>query len=226
MNDPSSTYFFGRIGLQNAGEGVSGPSRLGRNLELITGDAHGRYHEAVRTQNVFSLCLPLTATGIAAGNLVGATAAAAVQFALWNPIGSGKLLSLLKFGMGIVSGTPVGGPLFHGLLSTIPSIATTNTGGVALNNYAAGPLPVAKYVNTAAQSGTALTAAGAVLPLRVANFTSTATAQASVGMVNAVEELAGDIILPPGTGWIPLWATAGTSVLNGYSVTWEEIVAS
>lgn len=226
MTDPSSINQVGRVGNQNVGEGAINQIRLGRNLELITGDAHGRYHEAVRTQQVFSLCLPLTATGIAAGNLVGATAAAAVQFAIWNPVGSGKLLSLLKFGMGIVSGTPVGGPLFHGIITTIPSIATTNTGGVAQNNYAGMGLPTAKYVNTAAQAGTTMTGAGAVLPLRAAAFTSTATAQASVGMVNAVEEINGDIVLAPGTGWIPLWATAGTNVLNGYSITWEEITAS
>jgi hypothetical protein len=33
----------------------------------------------------------------------------------------------------------------------------------------------------------------------------------------------GDIVLPPGTGWVPLHAGAGTSVLHAYSVTWEEI---
>lgn len=220
---PDRTYLFGRVGLSAAGEGVENAVRLGRTLELITGDGHAKYHESTRTQQVFSLTNPLTATGIAAGNLVGATAAAAVQFALWNPVGSGKILSLLKFGMGIVSGTPVGGPLFHGILGTAPTIATTATAGAALNNYAGGGAPVARYVNTAAQAGTATTGATAVATLRAANFTSTATAQASVGMVAAVEELNGDIILPPGTGWLPLWATAGTSVLNAYSITWEEI---
>lgn len=220
---PDRTYLFGRVGNAAAAEGVENVIRLGRTLEIITADGHGKYHEATRTQKVYSLTNPLTATGIAAGNLVSAAAAAACQFVLWNPIGSGVLVSLLKFGMGVVSGTPVGGPLFHGILTTAPTIATTATAGAAVNNFAGGGLPVANYVNTAAQSGTTTTGATAVKTLRAANFTSTATAQASVGMVAAIEEMNGDIVLPPGTGWLPLWATAGTSVLNAYSITWEEI---
>lgn len=219
---PDRTYLFGRVGRGNAGDGVENVLRLGHQYELITGDGHAKYHESVRTGNVYSLCLPLTATGIAAGNLVSAAAAAAVQFAIWNPVGSGLNLSLLKFGLGIVSGTPVGGAVFHGILGTAPSIATVSGSGTAMNNLAGGGTPTARYVNTAAQAGTTLTGATAVLPLRCANFASTATAQASPGLLNAIEEINGDIILPPGTGWVPIWATAGTSVLNSYSVTWEE----
>ena len=217
------TYLYGRVGARSAATNTEDSIRLDKTLALVTSDAHGRYHEAVSGQNVYSLTLPLTATGIAAGNLVSAAAAAAVQFALWNPTSSGINVSILKFGLGIVSGTPVGGAVFHGVVLTAPTIATTNTGGAALNNYVGGGSPTARYVNTAAQAGTVTTGASAVLPLRAANFASTATAQASVGLVNAIEEVNGDIVLPPGTGWLPIWATAGTSVLNSYSVTWEEI---
>jgi hypothetical protein len=35
--------------------------------------------------------------------------------------------------------------------------------------------------------------------------------------------LEGDIVIPPNSLWVPLWAAAGTSMLGGYSVTWKEI---
>ena len=39
-----------------------------------------------------------------------------------------------------------------------------------------------------------------------------------------IEYLDGSIVLPPGTMWAPCWTGQGTSVLGGYSITWEEIV--
>jgi hypothetical protein len=37
------------------------------------------------------------------------------------------------------------------------------------------------------------------------------------------EYIDGDIVLPPGTCWVPTWMGAGTTFLGGYSITWEEI---
>ena len=37
------------------------------------------------------------------------------------------------------------------------------------------------------------------------------------------EYLDGSIVVSPGTCWVPTWITAGTTVLGGYSITWEEI---
>jgi hypothetical protein len=36
----------------------------------------------------------------------------------------------------------------------------------------------------------------------------------------------GDIVLPPNSFWVPTWAAAGTSVLGGYSVTFEVVQRS
>jgi len=41
--------------------------------------------------------------------------------------------------------------------------------------------------------------------------------------LRVVEYIDGEIILPPGVGWVPLWGAAGTSLLNAYSITWEEV---
>lgn len=211
------------IGVRTEADGhTDGPLRIGRQGALIVGDTHGHFYESTRVGQTYSLCLPLTATGISAGNLVAAAAAAAVQFALWNPVGSGKNISLLKFGMGIVSGTWPAGPLFHGIYLTAPTITST-TAVPAYNNLLNGAAPAGRYIATAAQTGTATTGASAAVTFRIADFSSTSTAQATVGAVKAIDFLDGDIVLPPGTGWVPLWSGTGTSVLNAYSITWEEI---
>jgi hypothetical protein len=170
----------------------------------------------------FSLDLGATTTAVAAGNIVGAAAAAATQFALFNPVGSGRVLVLSKFAMGVISGTPGAGPLFHGYFpgAAMPTLAAN---GTIVSSRLNGPGSVALAYALAA--GTALTG-GPVGPkvLRAAAFSSTATAQASPGMIMSVEDIEGDIIVPAGYGWIPLWSAAGAALLNAYSITWKERV--
>lgn len=171
-------------------------------------------------KRTFTLTLGATTTAIAAGNIVGASAAAATQFALTNPSTSGVNLMLTKFFMGIISGTPAGGPIFHGYLATNPTLASI--GGTILNNFV-GDTTASLATPHSLAAGSALTGGSAPIVLRAAAFSTTATAQASVGEVNCLEVIDTDIIIPPGKTWLPLWSAAGTSVLNAYSVTWIEV---
>ena len=59
--------------------------------------------------------------------------------------------------------------------------------------------------------------------IRAMSMSFSASAYAAAAGANTLENVEGDIVLPPGTGWLPLHAGAGTSVLHAYSVTWEEI---
>jgi hypothetical protein len=210
-----------KTGPQLLNDGDLTQERCSKDGSLVGINAHGYYQEPTYRGNVFSMVLPATAAGNAAGNLVGATAAAAVQFALFNPPASGKLLVLLRFRLGILSGTPVGGPLFHGFY--VGSTSVAGTGTVLSNIVGAGTPSIAKGFATAAQAGTALTGAPAVQTHILANFSTTATAQASPYLVTTDDLLDGVLIVPQGGGWAPLHAAAGTSVLCGYSITWEEI---
>jgi hypothetical protein len=175
--------------------------------------------------NSYSLTLAATTGTIAAGNIVGAGAAASTQFGLINPVASQKSLVLTKFGMGIISGTPAAGPVFHGIITTVPSGASAGT----VRNNAVGTSPLTppltytpSAVSWVSAAGAALTGATAPQVLRIANFSTTATAAASVNMVPAIEMLDGDIILRPGSMWLPLWSGAGTTLLNAYSISWYE----
>lgn len=186
-------------------------------------DPHPRYVWQAHSGNMYTLTLGATTSGVAAGNIVGAAAAASTQFALTNPATSNKNLVLTKFFMGIISGTPAPGPLFHGIIVTAPSIATI--GGTIRNNLigTATTTALSVAVPYALAAGSALTGASAPIVFRPAQFSTTATAQASNGMVNCLEIIDGDIIIPPGFTWLPLWSVAGTSLLNAYGVTWYEM---
>lgn len=213
----------GQVGQTAALDGTQTNLRQGRTGEIILSQAHGRYYEQTSRGQLFTLTLSATTTGIAAGNILGAAAAASTNFAIWNPIGSGFNLSITKVMVGLISGTLATGPLYHAVIQTSnPTINTVSTNGVAYNNLVGGKSPVARYVAVAA--GTALTGASAPVVLRTMNLTFSAAAFAAAAGASTLADLPdGDLIIPPGYGWVPQFSAAGTSVLNSYSVTWEEI---
>ena len=208
-----------RVGPQLASDGSSVQERASRDGAIVGINGHGYYQEPVYRGNVFSLTLAATTTGVAAGNIVSAAAAASTNFALFNPSASGKLLVLLRVRIGIISGTPGAGPLFHGYINNVPTAAATGT--ILSNILGNAAASVAKTYATAA--GTTLTAGNAPVTHMMANFTSTNTAQASPYLVTTDDILDGQIIVPQGAGCLPLWGAAGTTLLNGYTVVWEEI---
>jgi hypothetical protein len=164
-------------------------------------------------------------TNIAAGHLLGATAAANIQFILWNPIGSGINISLLKFCVNITSGTtPVSG-LFHAVGAVAPTIATGTlaTGSYINNHYAS----TATYDGIAGYSthvtGAAATGAAAARIIRPFGLSMSAGTYASLAGTLIYDNLEGDIVLPPNSFWVPQWAAAGTTMLGGYSITWKEV---
>ena len=215
----------GQVGQINALDGVQNNIRQGRTGELILSQAHARFYEQASRGSLYTLTTLATTTGIAAGNLVGAAANAATQFAIWNPVGSGINMNIQKVFVAMISGTPPGGPIFHGvfLYGNPTNLSTFDTGRGALNNLIGGKSPVCRYINTAAQSGTTITGGTAPAVLKAMTIDFSASSYANAGGANCLDLVEGDIVIPPGYGWLPLWASAGTSVLNSYSVTWEEV---
>ena len=201
------------------GDGNTASLRLGRNNELVIAGLNGWFTEQTMRGNVYTL-RQLTTTNIAAGNQTGAAAAASTQFALWNPVGNTKYLVLNRFILGVVSGTMPSGPVYHGILTTAPTLSAS-VGGPANNNLVGGGLPSARYVTHV--TGSVLTGGAAPVTFRAMpiNFTAAAYASAMGSLFN--DNIDGDIILPPGTGWVPLFGGAGTSVLYDPSITWSEI---
>lgn len=165
----------------------------------------------------FSLTLAAITTTTAAGNIVAAAAAASTQFALANPVGSGVLLVLSRLFIGPISGTPGPGAVFHGIASACPTLAANGT-IVPLRAGGSG----SKAKGYASAAGAALTGGLAPTILRSSSITFTATAQAAVGAVLCMEDIDGDIVIPEGYMWVPLFSTAGSTFLNSYTITWKE----
>lgn len=213
------------VGVVNRADGpAGGPVRVSRQGSRVITHGHSRYFEPTMRDQVFTLTLPATTTGVAAGNIVGAAAAAATQFGLINPATNTKNLVLIKFGMGVISGTPGAGPIFHGYIPNITSLTAASAGGTIRSNRM-GVAGASSAIAWSLAAGSALTGSTqAPVTFRPADFTATATAQAVAnGHVKAIEIIDGDLIVPPGVMWLPLWSAAGTSLLNAYSVTWEEV---
>ena len=210
-----------RSGFTTLADGTVAPSRASRVGALVTGDGQGRYYEQASRGNIFSLVLGATTTNISAGNLNAAAAAASTQFALWNPAGSGKNISLLKFSVQVISGTFGAGGLFHSFSATAPTISTSVVTPIQCNNIGMAAASVARALTHV--SGAALTGSSALAFIRAADLMFNAAAFANAAGAKAVEYIDGDIVIPPGTCWVPTWTAQGTALLNSYSITWEEI---
>ena len=215
----------GQVG-QIAGTDGSQPNlRQGRTGELIVSQNHGRYYETASRGNMFSLTLYASGSTPVAGNLVGAAANAATQFAIWNPLGSGFNMSILKTHIGIHSGTIAAGPVFHGVfvLGNPTNATTFDSGRAAQNSMIGGRLPVVRYINTST-TGTTITGGTTPLIHKPMNMQFSAGTYASLAGTPGIMDLVdGDIVIPPGYGWLPLWTGTGTSVIFSASCTWEEV---
>lgn len=211
-----------RVGIPTLADGTVAPQRASRIGALIVGEGQGRYYEQTSRGNVFSLILTAWTSTIAAGNIVGAAAAASTQFALWNPYGSGKNLSLLKFQVWAISGTTPVPPVIHSY-ATAPSIATTVVTPIQANNIGLSAASVAKACTSAA--GATLTGGGALGYIRAADLAIGAGSLTPANLFEPklTEYIDGDIVIPPGFMWVPTWMGAGTTFLGGYSITWEEV---
>ena len=211
-----------RSGFTIQSDGTVGPARASRVGALVTGDAQGKYYEQASRGNIFSLCLA-TASTIPAGNVNFAVAAALTNFCLWNPLGSGKNLSLLKFCITPISGTLVGSSVWHSYSSTPPTIATSVINPICCNNPGMAAASVARAA-THASSGVAITGGSALQVIRAAGIAFTAGTFTNLAMTSGfIEYIDGDIIIPPGICWVPTFTIVMASMVMGYSVTWEEI---
>ncbi len=204
----------------SSSDGVTANMRGGRLNDLIISQHSPRHAELTIRGRSYSVSLLATTGTVAAGNINLAAAAASTQFALWNPAATGVNVILKKLMFGINSGTPAPGPLLHNVFTTtIPTIASVGTAVNSLVSTAAYN-GQAKFVASA--GGTALTGGSALLLLRPSTISFSGVYSAPGGSAH-FEEIDGDIVLPPGTGWVPTFAAAGTTVLNAWGVTWAEV---
>lgn len=209
-----------------SGDGSQAILRGERLGSLVVADGMARYGELVSRGLVFTANLYGTATPTAGQiHTAGAppAAAAVTQFAVFNPVGSGKLLTLLRVAIATVSGTPTAGSVLHGIFNTgaLPS-AIAQTNGTVRNNLINGPGSVCAATTQMVAAGAALTGGAAPVVHSLSSLSLAGFAPTVFGNQSSVEELAGLIVIPPGMGYVPLMAGVGTTHLVSYSATWAE----
>lgn len=195
----------GTVSQKLLGDGSRSEVKLAKSGELIIGEAHGRYFETGSRGNVFHASMQ---AGAALGT---ALTAAATTLTLYNPLGSGVVLSLLNASVGVTT-APVGQAVL---------IYAVNANPVAAPPSATTAAQVrCSLIGPAVGRGVAYTAATLPVAPSVARVLCTLTAAINGGMI--VDDVNAAIILPENTA-VTIQAI-GVAVSGIVALSWEEIV--
>jgi hypothetical protein len=205
-----------RVGPTYGGTGTASPLRGTIDGAQVVTDGHGRYFEAVRTGNVYTLqTKSATVTATTDISPLPATTGRAL-IGLINPPTSGKSASILKVGISTISGTP-GGPFYIDVLPN--SLATLSPG-----------TPPTNCLTLAAQ-GSGMIGVSAAVPAQTAvarmlrPIGGPAAIAAGAGMYHMDEEIAGAVSVPPGALLAVTAHAVGTTHVVSLYLTWEELPA-
>lgn len=208
----------GQAGEQTASDGAVLSPQLGRLAELILSELQGRhfqnnyrgrtYHSANQAAQAFSL-LSTTYTGIA----------------LWNPPSSGVYAVIEEAGLGLTT-TPTGtGTALLFFFTGTPSAFTTQVATVPGKPATGGSYATASAAGkVTAWSALTLAAAPGAVTAPIIRALASILFGSSVGieqMAPIKDELAGLLILPPGTGCGIVGITTAFSGIGHFS--WEEL---
>ena len=188
--------------------------RSGQLGDVVATQLHGKnyetnYRNALYSTFINALTLAAThATPIAAG-----TGTPIVS--VYNPAGSGKNVALLRLQQATTSGT-AGGPLLWNIIPNPQNISASF--GIAYSNFnLAQQGSIARVFNNTALTGSTVGTA-----FRTAGGLSSA-ATVTGAVQTYMEDLQGDLIIPPGTMLALATTAAGTSHVISVYLEWEEI---
>jgi hypothetical protein len=202
-----SVEITGNVGPQTLSDGTVAPPYLGRKGEVVVTELHGQLYETSARGNVFIASTAVT--GVAPGTALSTTAG----FALSNPAGTTKNLSVLGIWVGYLSGTPPVGFLALAVNTNAVAAAVTGTAIAPIAGSPLQPAGVGKAFTTATLPAT---------PTLLRPLTALLAASPFIG--KDYEDVRGSIVIPPGcTLSIEGVGAGGTSPLFVYSVMWEEV---
>ncbi len=200
MSDRNMTT--GRVGHKDLSTGNEGELRLGFNGEAIVSGLQGRYAELSRNGLVYFVASQAATTWTIA------LATTYTGIVVYNPVGSGKSLSILRVGFGL-SVAPAGIATM-GIIGGL-GITTHTTPLTPYNAYLGGGTGVGK-----GDAASTLTNA----PIWMDTFMGGFTAGALPSTSPAVYDVAGLYTVPPG---YYLGIGALTVVVGFASIAWTEI---
>ncbi len=199
-----------RVGRLAGAPATQAQMRCDEAVALATFSAHGKYHDAVLRGRCFSG--GTAASGVAPGTSIGTTAA----FSLYNPVGSGYNLHVLRASVGYISGT-LGAGVIHWAANVNPAAAaSTGTAIVAVNCLLGGGSGVGRPLTTVT-----LPASPTILRPFVSLGASLASTAAQPWQI--VEDVDSEFVIQPGCTLSLEGTTAsGSSPLLAFGITWEE----
>ena len=195
--------------------GTTPPVRQGQLGDVIVTELHGRYYEQAYRNNIYNLSVATAAAITAYTGGAGGTP----QIALYNPVGSGKNAVILQTSFANVVAASAAGTVAWGLYFGPTAVITQTTTATPVNM---GTLQktgsvMTGFTNQALTSSTALTY---VIPI---GYYYWATAAGAFNGSPTIIELAGSLVIPPGT----MVGLGGSSALTSAtwigSLTWEEV---
>lgn len=194
----------GKVGIQTLSDGSVSELRTGKTGELVASQLHGQYYEQSSRRQLF------WAANQSAQAVSAALATTYTGLCVYNPIGSGVLLSLLriKFALSVAPAA----------IATIGLISGyTESGGVTAQTT---PLTVGNCrIGGQDSAGIALSAATIVTPTWLAQLYDGFTA-ASLPAPTPPVDLGGMYTVPPGA-FVAIGALTAVTGLG--SIVWEEI---
>lgn len=215
-------YFYswlGVVGPVPGGDGSTPPTgRQGKTGEATVGQAHGKYYEASTRALLAFAC----DQGAGVATVTGVSTTAILS--LYNPINSGRRLSILKVSLGYFSGTLGAGPVYHCVTPQVSGTAQTlPSGGTALTSYWS---DINYLTVSAAPVGLARVGSTVVAPIVYRHFCSLFAELASTanGIQFCTEDLDGEITLEPGGCYqMQSKCAAGSTPLVTPGILWEEV---
>lgn len=189
-------------------------------------ELHGRFYTL--NYNGLMYSIDSDAVTLAAANATkGAAGTIKLINGFVNPFGSGVNAEILRVTSATVSGTPAG-PLFYNAQS-LPS-------GVSLTNAATGSIRSNFISTTTASPGASKMTPEVGVVLTRSDAATTAFTQigvhggpaavaAGAGVYQVLDEIAGAIIIPPGTVFGLAAVGAGTTHIVQTTITWAETAA-
>ena len=181
--------------------------RAGSMGQLVVADAHGRYYEAASRGNLYAASMQ---AGAALGTALTATA---VTLTLYNPLGSGVLVSLLSCSVAVTT-APAGAASYVYAANVVTNTAVPSSTTSAL--ISGMPLGNASVGKAACYTAATLPAAP-----RVIRVHSSILATGSTGIMFAQDEVAGAIVLGENSAVTLQGLTTASSGI--VSFLWEEI---
>ena len=197
----------GKVGKQELNKGAVSNLRMGRSGELIVSQGHAHHKEAVTAGNVW-IGANLGGTPVTTQAGLSATTPA---LTLYNPTGSGVNLVLQSITIDITtspaaaSGIMLAYNLSNAAAPTLTTLANVTNALLTKNGQPIG------------QCARVSTLAAAPLACR---FLGGVTGASAIGGLQLIDNMEGEIILPPGVA-VSIQTTAALACLC--SITWEEV---